>query len=225
MEAGAALLPLIVLLSTLSGWAGHLVDHHGSRAPLIAGPLVAAAGFALLSLPGTGGSYWATFFPGITVLGFGMAVTVAPLTTTVMGAVGSEGAGLASGINNAVSRTASLLAIAVFGLVAYARFGAALIQRLDALGVPPEVQRTLAEERKKLAAATVPPSLPEDLRRAVGGAIDSAFVDAFRLIMLLAAGLAVAAAVTAWVLIGGKTEPVTVRGPEQRGPLGQERTT
>jgi EmrB/QacA subfamily drug resistance transporter len=199
--AGAALLPLIVLLSTLSGRAGRLVDRYGARRPLLVGPLIAALGFALLAVLG-GGDYWRTFFPGITVLGFGMAVTVAPLTTAVMGAVGPERAGVASGINNAVSRTASLLSIAVFGLVAYERFSRSLMKRLDALGLPPEVRQVLAEERKKLAGASVPASLPEDLRRGVRAAIDSSFVDAFRVVMMLAAGLAVASSITAFLLIG-----------------------
>lgn len=203
-QAGAALLPLIVLLSALSGWAGHLVDRYGSRVPLIVGPLIAALGFGLLALPGTSGSYWTTFFPAITVLGFGMTVTVAPLTTTVMGSVGPQRAGLASGINNAVSRTASLLSIAAFGLAAYGRFGQSLMQRLDELGVSSAIRQQLAQERRKLAAASLPASLPEDLRRAVRAGIDSAFVDAFRVVMLLAAGLAVGGALCAWLLIDGR---------------------
>jgi EmrB/QacA subfamily drug resistance transporter len=208
--AGAALLPLIVLLSTLSGRAGRLVDRYGARRPLLAGPLIAGLGFALLALPGTEGNYWSTFFPGITVLGFGMAVTVAPLTTAVMGAVGPDRAGLASGINNAVSRTASLLSIAVFGVVAYERFGQSLIRQLDKFGVSPQVRQLLAEERRRLAAASVPASLPDDVRRSVRAAIDTAFVDAFRLVMLLATGLAVGSAVCAWLLIG--REPKARRG-------------
>jgi EmrB/QacA subfamily drug resistance transporter len=200
-EAGAALLPLIVLLSALSGWAGHLVDRYGSRGPLVVGPMIAALGFAFMALPGTGGSYWTTFFPGIAVLGFGMAVTVAPLTTTVMSAAGPRRAGLASGINNAVSRTASLLAIAMFGLVAYGRFSQSLLRRAEALGLTAEARQSLAAERRKLAAASVPPSLPEDLQSAVRAAIDHAFVDAFRLLMLLAAALTVAGSVGAWLLV------------------------
>jgi EmrB/QacA subfamily drug resistance transporter len=199
--AGAALMPLIVLISVLSAWAGRLVDRYGARGPLIVGPLIAALGFALLALPATSGDYWRTFFPGIAVLGLGMAVTVAPLTTTVMGAVEAERAGLASGINNTVSRTASVLSIAVFGIVAYQRFNQSLGQRLNELGIPPEVQQLLAQERKKLAAADVPPSLPAGLRSAVRAAIESSFVDAFRLVMLLSAVLAVGGAVCAWRLI------------------------
>jgi hypothetical protein len=168
---------------------------------LIVGPLIAALGFELLALTGTSGSYWRTFFPGITVLGLGMAVTVAPLTTAVMAAAGPERAGLASGVNNAVSRTASLLAIAVFGIVTYARFSQSLVRRLDALGVPPEVRRLLAEERGRLAAARVPSSLPPSLQTKIQDAIASAFVDGFRLVMLLAAGLALASAAIAWRLI------------------------
>ena len=197
-------MPLIVLLSVLSGWAGRLVDRYGARGPLVVGPLIAGAGFALLALPGTEGSYWTTFFPGITVLGFGMAISVAPLTTAVMGAVSPKRAGLASGINNAVSRTASLLSIAVFGIVAYARFGRALMDRLTALGVPPEVRHLLSEEQKKLAAAAVPASLPESVRAALRAAINSSFVEAFRVVMLIAAGLAVVGALSAWLLIERK---------------------
>ncbi len=175
--------------------------------------ILAALGFALLALPGTSGDYWSTFFPGITVLGLGMAVTVAPLTTTVMGAVEAERAGLASGINNTVSRTASLLSIAVFGIVAYQRFNQALGQRLNALGIPSEIQQLLADERKKLAAAEVPPSLPAGLRSAVRAAIEASFVDAFRLVMLLSAALALGGALCAWLLIDRPTrgDPPTQR--------------
>ena len=204
-QSGAALLPLTGLLSLFSGWSGRLVDRYGPRLPLIAGPLVAAAGYALMALPGTTGAYWTTFFLPLAVLGLGMAITVAPLTTTVLSGAAAGRSGIASGVNNAVSRTASLLAIAVFGICAYWRFGNALTSRLESLGVPPEVRRVLGEEGLKLAAAMIPAATPPELRDAVRSAIAGSFVDAFRLLALLAAGLAVASSLVAWMFIGERT--------------------
>ena len=119
--AGSSLLPFVVIMFSLSRWSGGLVDRFGPRLPLTIGPVVAAVGFALFALPSTNAGYWTGFLPAVVVLGLGMAMAVAPLTTTVMGSVSSEQAGVASGINNAVSRAAGLIAIAVFGVVMWFR--------------------------------------------------------------------------------------------------------
>jgi predicted MFS family arabinose efflux permease len=197
--AGAALLPFILVMFTLSRWAGGLIDRHGARPPLVLGPVVAGAGFALLTVPGTAGSYWTTFFPALVVLGVGMAITVAPLTTTVMNAVESDRAGLASGVNNAVARTAGLLAIAVLTLPMIAIFSA----RLDAeLGhVSPAVAHAVRADTAKLGALRAPASATPAEKIEVQRAVRTGMLAGFRFVTLASAGLALLAAAAAFVLL------------------------
>ena len=193
--AGAALLPFPLIMFTLSRWSGGLVARIGSRLPLTVGPVIAALGLGLYARPGIGGSYWATFFPAVVVLAFGMAVTVAPLTTTVMGAVDDRHAGVASGVNNAVARVASLLAIAVFGVVLARTFDAQVQPRLERLGLTSAASTDVARELPKMAGADVQAVAMEPRQRAaVRQAIDDAFVFAFRMVMIGVATLALAAA-------------------------------
>jgi len=199
--AGAAFLPMILLLSLLSSWAGGLVATVGARPPLIVGPLGAALGFFLLARPGIGGSYWTTFFPALVVLGLGMAVSVAPLTTTVMNSVADHYVGTASGINNAVSRVASLMAIAALGIVMLGVFNSMLTDQITPLQLSPAVQQQLDAERADLAAAHVPASLDESTAHQIQQAIDHSFLVGYRVVMYIAAAMAVASAVIAWFAI------------------------
>ncbi len=152
-EAGAAFLPFIAIMFGLSRWAGGLVARYGSRLPLTVGPLVAACGFALFAIVPQNGSYWAAFFPAVVVMGLGMTISVAPLTTTVMNAVPESESGLASGINNAVSRLAALLAVAVFGVVLVTIFNHSLDQHLVQLALSTHIRAQVDAARPQLAAA------------------------------------------------------------------------
>lgn len=221
--AGASLLPLTVLMFGLSRWSGGLVDRFGARLPLTVGPAIAAAGFALFALPGIGGSYWGTYFPAVIVLGLGMTITVAPLTTAVMGAVDQRHSGIASGVNNAVSRAGGLLALAVLGIIVAAVFASSLDSHLDALHTAPGVRHALDVQRSRLAAARVPAGLAPADRAALQQAIGAAFLAAFRVAMLIGAGLAALSALAAALLIEG-TAPAaaTAAGQRSRAPAGAE---
>src|SRR5712691_1938255 len=194
--AGAALLPFPVIMFALSRWSGGLVARVGSRLPLTIGSAVAASGLALYARPGIGGTYWTTFFPAVVVLALGMAVAVAPLTTTVMSAVDAHHAGVASGINNAVARVAGLLAIAVFGVLLARTFETGVRPRIDRLALPPRAREAVERELPRMAGADLAeaPSLSPAQRRLVRGIVDDEFVRSFRLVMIGAAGLALAAA-------------------------------
>ena len=201
LAAGASLLPFIVILFLLSRWSGGLVERLGARRPLMIGPLVAGAGFLLLSLPTMGGSYVTTFLPGILVLGLGMAFSIAPLTTTVMNAVDRESAGIASGVNNAASRVAGLLAIALFGMILSGTFNEQLDRRVRGIPVDEPVRREVLDQRELLAAAKPPASLDPEAASAIQNAIDRSFVEGFRVVTRLSAILSILAAASAFLLI------------------------
>jgi MFS family permease len=187
----------------LSRWSGGLVAQFGAKRPLIAGPIIAAVGFLCFVFPSVGGNYWTTFFPGFVVLGLGMAVSVAPLTTVVMDAADQRLVGTASGINNAVARVAGLLAVAVLGVVMVSLFSHHLNQRLTVLALSVDAARVVRANEIKLAAITVPDSIDSITATALRSSIDQAFVFGFRLIMLMCAGLSAASSGFALAMIGG----------------------
>src|SRR6266851_1281948 len=201
--AGGATLPLILLIFLLSRWSGGLVARYGPRVPLIVGPLIAALGFVLFAVPSVGESYWKSFFVAVVVLGFGMAITVAPLTTVVMNSVGQDRVGAASGINNAVARVAGVLAIAVLGIVMVNAFSARLDSKLASFSLPPGTLQEIQAGEIKLAGLQLPTSLNEASGTAVRESVREAFVFGFRIVMLICAGLSVASAASAWLLIPG----------------------
>jgi EmrB/QacA subfamily drug resistance transporter len=205
-EAGAATIPSVLILFLMSRWAGGLADRIGPKWLLVVGPLVAAAGFALFMVPGLDASYWTTFFPATVVLGVGMGITVAPLTNAVMGSVARDHAGIASGINNAVSETAALLAVAIFGLAMAHAFQAKLEPSLAEGRVPAQIRDGIVRQQSKLAAIEIPrASAP--VQAAAKQAIGESFIAGFRLAELIAAALAALSALCAWIALGVISKP------------------
>ncbi|MCA6110727.1 MFS transporter [Bradyrhizobium cenepequi] len=187
-QAGAALLPFALIMGFGASFAGTIADRLGPRLLLTVGPIVAACGLAMLAFVDLRQPYWIGVFPPMFLLGVGMAITVPPLTSTVMGAAGKAHAGIASGINNAVARVGGLLAVAALGAVLFANF----LHHL---------------------AGTTPSQANEVLNALMSGQPDAdagaiaAFERALRAIMLVPASCAALAGLAGWVWI----EPRRVR--------------
>lgn len=195
--AGAALLPLSILLASLSGPFGSLADRHGPRVFLTAGPMLAGVGFALLGLGR--GSYWNAILPGALTLGLGLALTVAPLSSAVMGSATRELSGVASGVNNAVARAASLLAVAALGLLLVASYRGALDTRLEAAKVAPELRQNAVSQAARLTDL----KLPDGASPAAKQAVKTAFADAFRNVALASGALGLLGGVAGFFFLGG----------------------
>jgi EmrB/QacA subfamily drug resistance transporter len=202
--AGLALIPFSILLALLSRLAGRWADLHGPRRILIVGPALVGVSFFLLSLPGlTGGpaDYWTSFFPGIIFFGLGMGLTVAPLTTAVMGAVPERNFGTASGVNNAVSRIAGVLAIAILGSLALFSFQGDLMQRVGELNLSQQAMQAIQAGASELAGTQVPEAVAAQQVDAVSDAIRLAYVDTFQMLMVINGVLAFLGAAASFVLI------------------------
>ena len=193
-KAGAAFSPFVMIMLVLSRWAGRLVERYGARLPLTIGPLIATVGYAAFALAPQDGHYWRSFFPAVLVTSLGMTITVAPLTTTVMNAVPESHAGVASGINNAVSRLASLVAVAAFGALLVMIFTQRLDHRLAQLSLSSGEAAQVHASRLQLAA--IKTANPEAAR-----AIAESFVTAYRMVLWIAACSVFAGTIAGWVLI------------------------
>lgn len=153
--ASFAFLPFIAIIALLSRTAGALSVRYGARAMIVAGTTFAALGFAALGLLQHAGSYWVAFLPGALLMGFGMSITVTPLTNGVMETATPEHVGMASGFNNAVSRVAGMLAIAALGAILVATFNSRLDGRLERANYTGQRRAQLDSQRDRLAGAKI----------------------------------------------------------------------
>jgi MFS family permease len=201
--AGAAVVPVVVLIFLLSRHTGGLADRFGARFPLVLGPAIAAVGFVLFAVPGIGGSYWTTFFPATVVLGVGLAVLVPAVTTVALNSVETRHSGLASAINNAFAQVAGLLAVAALGVLMFNVFDGALDTRLAELDLSLAARAEIEAEKVELGAAQAPEDLDAQTDATVERAFDEAFLSGYRAVMLVAAAVA-ASAISAALLIEGK---------------------
>ena len=207
LESGLVLLPLSIILTLVSRRMGAIADRIGPRLLLTIGPALAGIGFFLFALPGqTNGpsDYWTTYFPAALFLGIGMGITVAPLTTAVMGSAPASSSGVASGINNAVARTGGVLAIALLSSLALVRFGSLLDSQVASLNVPQPVQASMQAEAAKLANAKPPEDVPDEMRAVLTNAVKTAYVETFRLIAIIGGVMASLSAVLAFTMVSRK---------------------
>jgi predicted MFS family arabinose efflux permease len=188
-QAGLAILPISILIVSLSGLSGKLTDRIGPLPLLIGGLLITIGAFLLFMRPGVAANYWTTFFPATIAFGLGLASTIVPVTTTAMGALPSRYSGIASGLNNAAARIAQMLAVAIFGSVMLVSFRLSLADYTAALPLEPATRTTLLAEARNLGATIPPTGLSPQITQALDQAIKQAFVDSFRQVMMISIGL------------------------------------
>ena len=188
--AGAAFLPFTLIMGALSRWSGGLLDHFGAKWPLVVGPTIAALGFGLLALPVGSGSYWQFLVP-ITILGLGMAVSVAPLRQ-VINAVPAHQTGVAAGINNSIASVASLLAVALLGALALGIYDHALDNNIETEPVSSEAKQAIQIARGQFVTAPALSTVQGNDRKVAGIVIKESLAESIQIIMLVCAGLALA---------------------------------
>jgi len=206
-EAGLATMPLSVLLFVLSPRFGKLASGTGPRLPMTVGPIVAGLGMLLMIRIGSDAAYISEVLPAVLVFGLGLAATVAPLTATVLDSVDERHVGIASGINNGVSRVAGLMAIAVLGAVISAQFESGLDQRLAGVSLSPAAERAVDKARSRPLGAAPTGRLDAAEAERVEGAVDDASTSAFHL------GVGICGAL---LIAGGLTSAAGIRNPRRK---------
>jgi predicted MFS family arabinose efflux permease len=199
LEAGLAMTPISVLMFVLSPRFGRLASGSGPRLPMTVGPLLGGAGLLLMLRIDASAEYLADVLPAVLVFGVGLSATVAPLTATVLDSVEERRVGIASGINNGVSRVAGLLAIAILGAVISAHFGSELDSNLGSRPLGPAAGHAVSKAKEKPLAVPGTGKLPPAQVATVRAASVEASTSAFHLGVLIAAILMILGGIASWV--------------------------
>jgi EmrB/QacA subfamily drug resistance transporter len=207
LEAGTTTIPVTVVMFLFSARFGALADRHGPRFFMGFGPLLAAAGLAFFLRLDADVDFLTELLPGLVIFSVGLAMTVAPLTATVLADADEHNAGIASGVNNAIARVASLIAIAAVGAVVASAFGSALRDELGASASRPEVARAINEAEKQPLARVVVKDVPPPVRVEVAAGSQDAAVKAFHVAIAIA---------TTLVALGGVLGLVGIVNPRRR---------
>jgi EmrB/QacA subfamily drug resistance transporter len=207
MQAGAAFLPFTLILGFGSTFAGGMIGKVDPRVILTLGPVVAGAGFMALAIPGANASFVTGFLPGILLSAVGMTLCVAPLTTVVMSSVPDDETGVASGVNNTAARIAGVLAVAVLTAAAVWQFSGALESRLRDSDVPSQLVERMMGNTAELAELKAPEGTPEPTTATVSEAVAFAYVETFRVLVIICGLLAALSGAIAWFSLGRKTSP------------------
>jgi len=178
-----------------------MIVRFGARPLLVAGPIITSAGFILLGIYGVNSSYWVSFFPGIFFMGLGVALSFAPLNTTVMSSVDRSDAGTASGVNKAVSRLSGMLSVALLGALAISMFAQELTIEMEKNSVPQQVQQEMLEEKTNLAKANIPDNVSSEIKNVLEENVRQSFLSSFRIVMFVCAGLVLLGAICAGFMI------------------------
>ncbi len=206
IEAGLSLLPVTIMMFLLARRFGALADRIGPHVFMAAGPMVAGVGLLLLVRTDASVDYLSQILPGVLVFGLGLSATVAPLTATVLSSVEAGHSGLASGVNNAVSRIAGLIAIAGLGAVVSVAFQNQLDHDINPSRLAPSARAAVAAARNRPLVIDVS-GVPAADRPEVHTALVDASVHAFRIGMVVGGGLAV---------LGGIVALIGIENPRRR---------
>jgi EmrB/QacA subfamily drug resistance transporter len=204
LEAGLATTPISLIMFFLSPVFGRIATSTGPRAPMCAGPIVGGIGLLLFMRVGADASYLGDVLPAVLVFGLGLSATVAPLTATALNSVAENRVGVASGINNAVSRIAGVLAIAIFGALVAGKFGSTVDSKLADANIGPRADQAVSQAKdnplQPPSTAGVPPAEATE----VVTATEAGAEDGFHLAMLTAGTL---------MIVGGVVAGIGLRNP------------